>query len=87
MKDYLKVIVTVVITFLATSFLNALINKSAATQKDLLIVEKKAYEYTDKEILQHEEKDKYRYDAIMQRFEGQKELINQRFDDLEKRLN
>jgi hypothetical protein len=54
MKDYIKIIVTVVITFLATSFLNAVINKTNATQTDLIEVKTEAFTYTDKCIIQHE---------------------------------
>jgi len=54
MKDYIKVIVTVVITFLATSFLYSLSDKSNATQSDLIVVKTESKDYTDKAISQHE---------------------------------
>lgn len=64
MKDYMKVIITVVITFLATSFLSTLVNKSSATQKDLILVKTEAFGYTDKQILQHEKVQQVEYNAI-----------------------
>lgn len=64
MKDYMKVIITVVITFLATSFLNAVINKSSASQNDLIEVKTEAFNYTDKQILQHERIQQAEYQAI-----------------------
>lgn len=79
-KDYLKIIVTVVITFLATSFLNAVINKTNAKQADLIIVEEKAYNYTDKAIETHASNEDKRMALLVK-------YLDQRFDNVEKLID
>lgn len=64
MKDYLKVIITVIITFLATAFLGSLVNKSNATQSDLIDVKTESFEYTDKAISQHEKTQSAQFETL-----------------------
>lgn len=87
MKDYLKIIVTVVITFLATSFLNAVVNKSSATQKDLIVVKTEAFEYTDKSIMQHERVQNEQFQKISTQLENNMEYSRENKKILEKLLD
>jgi len=87
MKDYLKVIITVVITFLATSFLNAVLNKSNATQKDLISVKIESFKYTDKTMVQHEKVQNEQFNKISVALENQMDYSRDNKKMLEKLLD
>lgn len=96
MKDYLKVIITALVTALTTIIVTGFVNretkiKNAATQDELILmegrtteqikaVEKKTFNYTDLKLKEHEERELRRDEMLIK-------YLDQRFDDLEKLVN
>lgn len=94
-KDYIKVILIALITTLVGQLIARAFTKSdmindAATKTELVHVQntvtKESKEYTDEKMTEHEEKDILRFNAIISKQDFMLKYLDQRFDDLEKRL-
>jgi hypothetical protein len=74
-KDYVKVILSALITALITLTLTGAFNLPKERRKELIAVEKKAFSYTDKKIQDHEEKEMVRYKALKEDLTDMKGML------------
>lgn len=54
MKDYMKVIISALVSAIITLLIAGLFNYPSKIKAEIILVEKKANSYTDKAIIQHE---------------------------------
>lgn len=86
MKDYIKVIITALLTALITLTVTGAFNYPKQVRKELQVVEKNANNYTDKRINEHEKADVEKFNRIIEKQDFMLKYLDQRFNDLDKRI-
>lgn len=86
MKDYIKVIITALLTALITLTVTGAFNYPKQVRKELQVVEKKANNYTDKRIIEHEKKEDEKFNRVIEKQDFMIKYLDQRFNDLDKRI-
>lgn len=86
MKDYIKVIITALLTALITLTVTGAFNYPKQVRKELQVVEKNANNYTDKRIIEHEKKEDEKFNRVIEKQDFMIKYLDQRFNDLDKRI-